>query len=85
MKPKTRDGLCQLIHSVIYAGIFLFLTGLYYSIIKAGIPYQDPPLELQIQYEVNMRIGEILLGNGFLIAVCGGILRLLLGLLRKKY
>lgn len=77
MKEKTRDTFYQIINSVILAGVILFLIGLYYWGIKAGIPYQDPPFELQIQYTVNMRIGEILLGNGLGITLCGGIIRLL--------
>ena len=83
MKEKTRNILCQTVNSVILAGAILLLIGLYYSIIKAGIPYQDPPLELQIQYAVNTRIGEILTGNGFVIAVCGGVIRLILRLIYR--
>ena len=84
MKETTRNILCQVINSVILAGVIIFLVGLYYSIIKAVIPYQDPPLELQINYAINMRIGKILVGKGLLIAVCGGIIRLILGLILKK-
>ena len=47
-------------------------------VIKAGIPYQDPTLELQIQYAVNMIIGVVLLGNGTVMVICGVIIRLLL-------
>ena len=83
MKEKTRNILCQMVNSVILAGVILLLIGLYYSIIKAGIPYQDPPLELQIQYEINTRSGEILTGSGFVIAVCGGVIRLLLRLIYR--
>ncbi|MDE6015113.1 MAG: hypothetical protein K2H41_05405 [Acetatifactor sp.] len=83
MKEKIRNILCQIINAVIIAGLIVLFIGLYYCVIKAGIPYQDPPLELQIQYEVNMRIGDILTGNGFVIAICGGIIRLLFGLLSK--
>ena len=72
-----------MVNSVILAGVILLLIGLYYSIIKAGIPYQDPPLELQIQYEINTRIGEILTGSGFVIAVCGGVIRLILRLIYR--
>lgn len=84
MKEKTRDILCQIINSVILAGVIVFFIGLYYSIVKAGIPYQDPPLELQIKYAVNMEIGDILVGKGFVIAICGGVIRLFLGLIWKK-
>lgn len=84
MKEKTKHHLCLTINSVILAGIILYVMGLYYSMIKAGIPYQDPPLELQIRYAINMEIGETLSRNGFLIAICGGIIRLLLGLIWRK-
>lgn len=83
MEEKTRF-FRQIINSVIIAGVILFFMGLYYSVIEAGIPYQDPPLELQIQYAVNMGIGTILLRNGFVIAIFGGIIRLLLGWIWKK-
>ena len=78
MKGKARYGL---LNSLILAGVILLFIGSYYWMIKAGIPYQDPTLEMQIQYTIDLRIGEILLGNGFLIAVCGGIIRLILGLI----
>lgn len=51
---------------------------------KAGTPCQDPPLELQIQYTVNMRIGETLVKDGCLLSVCGRIARLLYKLMLKK-
>ena len=85
MKEKTKHYLNSAINSIILAGILLFVIGIYYSMIKAGIPYQDPPLELQIQYAINMGIGEILSKNGVLIAICGGVIRLLLGLIWRKW
>lgn len=85
MKEKIQYNLHWIINSVILAGGIIFFTGLYYEILKAGIPYQDPTLELQIQYAVNMRIGETLVRNGFLIAICGGVVRLLFVLICKKF
>lgn len=85
MNEKIQHNLHWMINSVILAGGIIFFTGLYYEIIKAGIPYQDPTLELQIQYAVNMRIGETLVRNGFLIAICGGAIRLLFELIYKKH
>lgn len=85
MKEKTGYWL---LNSFILAGVILLFMGLYYWMIKAGIPYQDPTLEMQIQYTVDLRIGEILLGNGFLIATCSGIIRLILKLIeliREKH
>ncbi len=80
MKDKTRYRLCQLANAIVLAGFIVFLTGCYYCIVKAGIPYQDPPLELQIQYAVNMGIGGALVKGGLITAVCGGAFRLLLRL-----
>lgn len=84
MKEKMKFYLRVTINSVILAGIILIFIGLYYSMIKAGIPYQDPPLELQIQYAVHTEIGNILQKNGFAIVLCGGVIRLLLWLICKK-
>lgn len=69
---------------VLLAGIIIFSTGIYYCVIKAGIPYQDPPLELQIQYTINWEIGNILVKEGFLLSLCGGIAGLLYKLILKK-
>ena len=87
---KFTDCFRQIINAVILAGIIILCTGMYYCVIKAGIPYQDPPLELQIQYAVNMGIGSILVREGFLISICGGVVRCLLrrrrqGRYDKKY
>ncbi len=69
---------------VLLAGIIILSTGIYYCVIKAGIPYQDPPLELQIQYTINWEIGNILVKEGFLLSICGGIAGLLYKLILKK-
>lgn len=81
---KSESYLCQTINAILLAGIIILFIGAYYCVIKAGIPYQDPPLELQIQYAVNMGIGGILVKDGFLISICGGIARLLFKLAVKK-
>lgn len=83
MKEKTGNILSQTVNSVMMTGGIILLIGLYYSMVKAGIPYQDPPLELQIQYAVNLGIGETLTGKGFAIALCGAAARLILWLARK--
>lgn len=78
MNTKISGGLYQVVNAVILSGIILMFLGTYYCVIKAGIPYQDPPLELQIQYIVNMKIGETLLKNGLLMILCSGSVRLVL-------
>lgn len=82
---KIRNHFYQILNAVIIAGIIIFLTGLYYCVVKAGIPYQDPPLELRIEYEVNTGIGNILMANGLKITICSGITRFIFALISKKY
>ena len=74
----------KLAQALFLAGLIVLLIGLYYAIVKAGIPYQDPPLELQIQYAVNMGIGDTLTRDGLLISVVGLIAWVLLGRIQRK-
>lgn len=83
MKEKVKYILCPITNAIIIAGIIILFIGLYYSVIKAGIPYQDPPMDLWIQYEVNAGIGDVLVGSGFKIAICSGIIRLILKFIWK--
>ncbi len=82
---KVIDIFYSILHAIIISGIIVLLIGLYYFVIKAGIPYQDPPLDLQIQYEINARIGDILMEVGFKIAVYSSIIRFILSIIWKKY
>ena len=81
---RIKKVLKTIFNSIILAGVIILVIGLYYSVIKAGIPYQDPPLELQIQYAINMGIGEILLKYGFMITVLGTILQIITGIIVKR-
>ena len=73
-----KSRLKSLSVSIMISGGILYLIGAYYAVIKAGIPYQDPTQELQIEYAINMGIGSLLLKWGFLLLISGGILRILL-------
>ena len=70
--------------SSIISGAVILLIGLYYLIIKAGIPYQDPTTEMQIQYAVNMGIGNVLSLTGLCMTVLAAIIRIILGIIGKK-
>ncbi|MDE7271546.1 MAG: hypothetical protein K2N95_00555 [Lachnospiraceae bacterium] len=83
MGVSFQNILSKICSSAILAGVILFFIGAYYCVIKAGIPYQDPPLELQIEYAVNMGIGEILVKNGILIAFLSCIAHFVLRLIFK--
>ena len=74
----------SLLNGVIIAGVIMFFISLYYLMLKAGIPYQDPPLELQIQYAVNMGIGEVLLKVGLITLVIGIVLRIIVGVVGRN-
>lgn len=75
---KSRTYLRQAAGAVLLAGIIMLLIGTYYCVVKAGIPYQDPPPEIQMQYAVNMGIGKMLIKTGFLVSLCAGIARLII-------
>lgn len=87
-KPKLMNKVFNIIKSilngVIISGMIILMIGLYYLIIKAGIPYQDPTEELRIQYAINMGIGETLIGNGLLVFILGLIGRITAFVLGRK-
>lgn len=78
MINRTRFIILQISNTVCLAGLIILVIGLYYILIKAGIPYQDPTVEMQVQYGINHGIGSVLSKTGLIIALCGGIVRLIL-------
>ena len=84
MEEKMRHALRTWSGAVLLAGCIVFAVGAYYEVIKAGIPYQDPPLELQIQYAINLGIGDALCRIGFFTVLAGAAFRLAVCLLIKK-
>ena len=78
------NALKKIFSSLIISGAIILLIGLYYMMIKAGIPYQDPTTEMQIQYEINMGIGNVLSLTGFCMTVISVIIRVVLGVVSKK-
>ncbi len=87
-KPKLMNKVFNIIKSImngiIISGMIILVIGLYYLIIKAGIPYQDPTEELRIQYAINMGIGETLIVNGLLVFILGLIGRITAFVLGRK-
>lgn len=88
MKKKVINTILIFSIALIIVGIIILVIGFYYSVFKAGIPYQDPTPELQIQYEINYNIGNILTKIGTLTTVCSGglcaVLLLMKFFLRKE-
>lgn len=69
--------------SFLIAGGIMLGIGLFYTTVKAGIPYQDPPVELQIQYAVNMGVGNELLKVGAVLACVAIVGRLIIRIILK--
>lgn len=75
MNNKTKHIFGEISNAILLAGLIILVIGLYYLVVKAGIPYQDPTVEMQIQYAINDGIGSVLSKAGFILALCGGIAR----------
>jgi hypothetical protein len=55
------------------AGMLLFIGGLIYSIVFAGIPYQDPTPRMYATWKLHQRVGDSLMLAGFVV-LAGGLL-----------
>ena len=73
-----------LLDIVIVAGVIMLFAGLYFWLIKAGIPYQDPTPEMQMHYAKNLRTGEVLIAVGFLVSIFAPIPRIIVGIVARR-
>ena len=76
--------LFYILGSFLIAGATMLGIGLFYVTVKAGIPYQDPPVELQIQYAVNTGVGNELLKGGAILACVAIVGRLIVRIIMKS-
>ncbi len=74
MKKKILNTILILTIALIIVGIIILVIGFYYSVFKAGIPYQDAPIELQMQYEIDYNIGNVLTKIGSITTACSGVI-----------
>ncbi|WP_029319487.1 hypothetical protein [Butyrivibrio sp. AE3004] len=81
---RLGSAIKNILNGMIIAGVMVLVIGLYYWMIKAGIPYQDPTEELRIQYAINMGIGDALIRNGFKILILGVVCRLVMLVLNRR-
>lgn len=63
-------------------GLLVIAAGFLYDLAFAGIPYQDPPAELQAQYEADqdfavfiMKLGAYIAGPGFCLLLVSLVVR----------
>lgn len=66
----------KIARNIIAIGLLLVIIGFIYDMKFAGIPYQDPPIELQIKYNRNQKIANWIMDSGVAIFVVGLIIRL---------
>ena len=71
---KATQVIKNLSQGFLISGILSALMGAYYLFAKAGLPLQDPPLALKIQYEIDFGVGEkmFMLGLTCLFIGCVG-------------
>ena len=84
MMKKTFRALQNLSGSIMTAGLIILLIGAYYTIIKAGIPYQDAPDDILWVYQINMHIGEVLEKDGAIILTAGFVFLFIVRAVRKN-
>jgi len=68
---------------ILFAGIGILAMGAYFALVKAGIPYQDPPDILKAEYAAFDEAGKICIWTGSLSIVVG-IAIMVLSLKKKK-
>ena len=66
-----RDRLKTIFYSIILSGIFVFVIGVYFAVIKAGLPYQDPTTEMTIRWMAYNTAGEACALFGIVIFLVG--------------
>ena len=81
---RGMKNLHKILGPVMLAGAIMLGIGIYYSFVMAGIPYQDPPLELQMKYAVNAGIGDVLTRIGGGIACATLVVRAVLRVIMKN-
>lgn len=59
---------------VISLGVVTVVGGFMYDILFAGIPYQDPPPDLQARYKADQETAASIMTVGFYIIVPGSFL-----------
>lgn len=74
-RDRSKRVVGEISSAALFAGIIIFAIGAYYAVVKAGLPYQDPTMELQIRYATYYGVGDILLMWGSVLSLCGAIAR----------
>jgi hypothetical protein len=62
---------CMVATAPLFAGVCICAAGFMYDLLYAGIPYQDPPPELQAHYNVHASIASAIETIGLLVMAVG--------------
>ncbi len=84
LEESMKGKVNSLVWGILFAGVIIFLIGCYYAVLEAGLPYQDPTLEMQIEYAINMGIGKVLIRCGGLTFLVGLLFRIILSIINKS-
>ena len=71
-----KNKLSSIVTTIILAGIILIIIGFYFSVVKGGIPYQDPTVEMQIRWQAYHFAGECNIRTGIFLLLCGFLLKI---------
>lgn len=63
----------NILTSFVIAGIVLTVLGLYLCIVKGGIPYQDPTVDMIIEWKAYHTAGEYNLKAGLVLILTGAV------------
>ena len=69
--------------ALVVIGVMIILMGFIYDVFLAGIPYQDPTLELIANYNLHSKIAAIIRCIGMSVCLVGGGMFIVLGTIRK--
>ena len=74
----------QLNKYLIWIGLVILVTGFFYDVMFAGIPYQDAHRDLLIEYNRNKAIAELIMIIGLITAGIGLIYKIMQKLLGQS-
>lgn len=77
--PTPRELAKRMSRALCLAGAVVLAVGLYCWLVKAGLPPQDAPPDIQQEYAFNLRLGGLLTKAGAGILLWGLAARWLVG------
>ena len=70
--------------AIMLSGLIVIAIGIYFSLFKAGLPYQDPTIEMTIQWNAWYIAGDSCLKSGGICFIIGLIGRFLCQIFKRN-